>query len=260
MITGRGRRLWVRAIGEVQVRAGRPRRLFGLIQDITERRRLEGEMLAIARDDRERAVRGLHDDLGQALTGMSLMLRCLSKRLPIGEPRLADEFETLIALMNRSIGTCRSLAKGLSPASASHGGLLEAVRELVDAFAQARGIAVRVRWRGSIDLTALQAEQLLTLVQGGIIWMGDHGNAARIVVSLIARGATRMLTVAGDCSSAAALKSRGATDLSLLKRRANLSGATLEVRARPAKGPFTRCTLRVLHPATLPRAQEAALC
>jgi signal transduction histidine kinase len=149
MITARGRRLWVRAIGQVQVRAGRARRLFGLIQDITERRRLEREILDIARYDRERAVRGLHDDLGQALTGMSLMLR---------------------------------------------------------------------------------------------------------------RGTTLVLAVSGDCISVQTLESSAAADLSVLRRRAKLSGATLEVLARRRARALLRCTLRVLRSPAPQLAEEASLC
>ncbi|MEZ4383850.1 MAG: ATP-binding protein [Nannocystaceae bacterium] len=45
-VTGSGRRLWVRALGEPEVEGGRVVRLFGTFQDITERRRLTDEFAA----------------------------------------------------------------------------------------------------------------------------------------------------------------------------------------------------------------------
>ncbi|KAB0583969.1 PAS domain-containing protein [Ideonella dechloratans] len=41
MVTARGRTIWVRAVGEVEFENGQPVRLFGALQDITERRAAE---------------------------------------------------------------------------------------------------------------------------------------------------------------------------------------------------------------------------
>ena len=47
-VTARGRHIWVNAIGQVELRAGRPHRLYGTFQDVTQR--VEAE-LAIARSE-----------------------------------------------------------------------------------------------------------------------------------------------------------------------------------------------------------------
>jgi len=44
LITGKGRRLWVRALGSVQFENNRPFRLYGAIQDITEKKESEEEI------------------------------------------------------------------------------------------------------------------------------------------------------------------------------------------------------------------------
>src|SRR5436305_402481 len=48
---------------------------------IEERKRLENELLEIAENERRRIGFDLHDDLGQKLTGVSLMLKGLEQRL-----------------------------------------------------------------------------------------------------------------------------------------------------------------------------------
>lgn len=56
--TARGRRVWARAVGEVEFEDGRPVRLFGAFQDITERRRLHQQS-----EEREAFLRLLTDSL-----------------------------------------------------------------------------------------------------------------------------------------------------------------------------------------------------
>lgn len=43
-ITARGRHIWVRAVGEVVVKEGKPERLYGTFQDVTERKQTQSEL------------------------------------------------------------------------------------------------------------------------------------------------------------------------------------------------------------------------
>jgi len=53
-ITNSGRRIWVRSVGSLEKEHGRPRRIVGAMQDVTERKLLEQRLA-----DRERALRDL---------------------------------------------------------------------------------------------------------------------------------------------------------------------------------------------------------
>ncbi|MFO1320137.1 MAG: CHASE domain-containing protein [Burkholderiales bacterium] len=44
VITGRGHRIWVRAVGQVAVHDGRPIKAYGAVQDVTEQRAIEAEL------------------------------------------------------------------------------------------------------------------------------------------------------------------------------------------------------------------------
>ena len=50
-------------------------------RDITERKRLEQEILDVSGRERQSIGRDLHDGLGQELTGVALMLRGLARRV-----------------------------------------------------------------------------------------------------------------------------------------------------------------------------------
>jgi signal transduction histidine kinase len=242
MINAAGRRLWVRVTGRVQLRGGRPRRLFGLIQDITERRRLEQELLEISRHDRQQAVVGLHDDLGQALTGLSLMLRCLSKRASAIAPALTPDVESIIGLTNEAIGTCRTLAKGLMPVSQDHGGFLSALRELARTYGESRGLAITVSQHGTPDLGMDQLDQLFRIAQDAVVILASREHTTRVKVSLGARQELLVLTVSGDGTDDI-VETKLASDVYMLDRRAKLLGAALEISGRRRGGTRIRCAL-----------------
>ena len=51
-----------------------------VVQDVSERKQLEAEIIEVANHERRRLAADLHDGLGQELTGVSLMLRSLATR------------------------------------------------------------------------------------------------------------------------------------------------------------------------------------
>jgi signal transduction histidine kinase len=246
MITGRGRRHWVRAVGQVQRRGDQLRRVYGTVQEITEQRRLEQEMLAIARYDEDRTVSGLRDDLGQVLTGTSLMLRCLAKRMNSDAPWLSPDIEPIITVVNRAIGACSSLAKMLAPVSTDHGGSSAALRELAQAYGQSRGIDILVRECGiwSETVSASTSEQIFRIAQGALALVAEHGGATQVSIRIGVRHSSLILTVCGDTPASHITGSEVVRDVSMLRRRAKLLGAIIQIGPLPRGGMRVRCILR----------------
>ena len=58
---------------DIELSAGK--RILVVVQDVSERKRLEAQITEIASHERRRLSADLHDGLGQELTGISLMLR-----------------------------------------------------------------------------------------------------------------------------------------------------------------------------------------
>ena len=100
------------------------------VTDITERKRLEQEILDVSSRERQSIGRDLHDGLGQELTGIALMLRSLATRLKHEFAEGVASINEIVALVNQSIETARSLARGLLPVRTESGGLPFALREL----------------------------------------------------------------------------------------------------------------------------------
>src|SRR5207237_5561650 len=81
---------------------------------LEERRRLENELLEIAEKERRRIGFDLHDDLGQKLTGLLLMVKGLQRKLVNQEHPEADAAVKIDALMDDMIRHTHDLAHNCS--------------------------------------------------------------------------------------------------------------------------------------------------
>jgi signal transduction histidine kinase len=214
-------------------------------------------VLDIARHDQQRAVSGLRDDIGQALTGISLMLRTLTTDIAERAPARVPDVEQLIGLVNRSIGACRSLAKGLSPVSLDHGGLITALRELAEVYVEARGIPILIRERGpcSSAIDEAIAGHLFRIAQDAVVRAIEHGGVSQVLVCLGMRRDTVILTITGDGCRLGVCHAE--KDLNIMRRRAKLAGAAIEIVPRLRGGTRVRCSLQ-LSSASRARGSSAA--
>ena len=114
----------------------------GIIRDITERKRLEREVLEISTAERLEIGQDLHDNLGQHLTGIALKLKSMSQALAKKSLPEAEEGERLTDFVNQAIGRVRDLARGLVLIDFEAGGICPAIRELVKRVRNITGVSV----------------------------------------------------------------------------------------------------------------------
>src|SRR4029079_2203630 len=94
---------------------------LAVLNDVTERKRLERGIIEIANREQQRIGSDLHDGLGQELTGIALMLRRVAAQLTKEKSSARLDVEDVIGLVNHVIENTRSLARGLSPVSTQSG-------------------------------------------------------------------------------------------------------------------------------------------
>jgi signal transduction histidine kinase len=90
--------------------AGKPISIATTERDITERKRLEEEMLEIPMREREQIGREMHDSLGQMLTGIAIKSKSLEldlKSKSLEESRPAVSPKRFILLILRLAALCR---------------------------------------------------------------------------------------------------------------------------------------------------------
>jgi PAS domain S-box-containing protein len=241
-----GQLVWAfSAASAVRDSDGRLRYIVSMVLDITERKRLQGEILEISARERRRLGYNLHDGLGQHLSGTAFKAKCLEEALAEAAPAHAAAAEEIVQLINRAISQTRALARGLDPIEVEVGGLVSALQGL--ASETEKLFAIRCRFScncPTLPLEAPQALHLFHIVQEAINNAARHGEARHIDVELAADNGQLRLAIRDD-GKGFPTGPQPATGLGMrtMRYRADSIGASLRVRSRPVRGVEVECVL-----------------
>jgi two-component system, NarL family, sensor histidine kinase UhpB len=186
----------------------------------TERRESGRRALRAQEAERARVARGLHDEVGQVLTGVLLQLE--------GEGR-SDEAKVAV---RQALDEVRRIARELRPEMLEHLGLVSALTELARKFAGQSGL--RIERRFADDLPPLSDEAELTVyrvAQESLTNVARHAQASRVEVALEPGAGSVVLRVVDDgrgMDETAALDGHGG--LRGMRERAVLVGGALAVK------------------------------
>jgi signal transduction histidine kinase len=223
--------------------AGETRSLV-VIQDVSERKHLEREIIEIANRERRRQGSDLHDGLGQELTGISLMLRSLATRLGAGAAQVAPELDEIIGLVNHAIQSARTMALGLSPVTRQNGGLESALSTLAGWARENYRLDVRLKLTtpAPLNLDEAAATHLYLIAQEAINNAVKHGRSRSVDVSLRTNKNVITLGVADDgigiTNNPVRTKGMG---LKIMEYRAGMIGGSLQIRQLKRGGTRVRC-------------------
>jgi PAS domain S-box-containing protein len=106
--------------------------VLGIGFDVTDRKRLEREVIEAAEQERRRIGQDLHDELGQQLTGAAFISEVLSRSLAGAERAEAEDARQLTELINSVLADARDLSRLLSPVDIFADGLADALQDLAD--------------------------------------------------------------------------------------------------------------------------------
>jgi PAS domain S-box-containing protein len=209
------------------------------MRDITERKRLEQEILDVSGRERQSIGRDLHDGLGQELTGIALMLRGLSSRIQQRCPDVVENVNEVIGHLNQSIETARSLARGLLPVRTETGGLSAALRALAARSRDLYGLEVTFSSEVCPEFifTETDASHLYRITQEALTNASRHGHASLVDISLIAKEDGFTLRI-GDNGGGIVRTAPSATGMGLkiMKYRSDMIGARFEIAANQPRG------------------------
>lgn len=206
--------------------------MLAMVEDITQRRSLEREIIEIANREQRRIGSDLHDGLGQELTGIALMLRGLSARIRKDGGPGATEAEEIVALVNKTIESTRQLARGLSPVTIERGGLPFALRSLAARATDMYGCHVRFGSKvwPQLTLEASPCNHLYRIAQEAITNAVRHGHATEVSIDLHANGEDVKLTVSDNGRGLpAGVDLAQGMGLRIMRYRANIVGGTVDI-------------------------------
>lgn len=233
-----------------------------VLQDVSERRQLEREVLSIASHERHRLGADLHDGLGQELTGVSLTLRSLATRLNRGAVLGEHDLDEVITLVNQSIESTRAMAHGMSPVTLEEGGIAAALHTLAERSGVAYGIRVRARTSNTAHrpVEPTLAYHLYRIAQEAIANAVKHGACRTAIVDLRITAKVATLTIDDDGTGIGIGADHGKGDgmgLKIMTYRARLVGGTVSVAPRADGGTRVTCSCP-LKATRAPRARRTA--
>lgn len=233
------------------------RRLYSFLRDITERVRLERQIMEIG--DRAQANFGqeIHDGLCQMLVSAAFDAYSLRQRLAANAAAEEPMLNRLCQVLDEAITEGRRLAHGLFPVRLSDDGLAAALRDLVRSQGRHAGLRTRFAEDGGPVLIGdnASATHLFRIAQEALNNAVKHARARRLAVRLAQTPQFLILTVTDDGTGICA-EARNGTGLGLhiMDYRARALGGALQICALPGGGTEVLCRV----PLPLPRRSAPA--
>ncbi|MFE8016947.1 sensor histidine kinase [Streptomyces antibioticus] len=203
-----------------------------------ERATASARVLLAQEAERRRIAQELHDEVGQSMTAILLVLGRAADDAP--EP-LRAQLHQAQEITRGSLDEVRRLVRRLRPGVLEDLGLVSALTSLTHDFATHTGLHVVRRF--DADLPALDPEAELVLyrvAQESLTNTARHADAGRVDVSLRGAGEAMVLEIADD-GRGTEVACEGA-GIRGMRERALLAGATLDITSTPGTGTRIRLT------------------
>ncbi len=217
---------------------------LAIVRDVTERKRLEKEVLEISSREQQRIGQDLHDGLGQHLTGISFLAKALERKLAAqSRPEAADAGE-IARLVVQALSQTRNLARGLFPVELELNGLYSALRDLAGSLEKMFKITCALDFDSAVLIQdRVTATHVFRIVQEAINNSVKHGKAKNVTVCLRRVGEDNELKVHDDGSGFLAEHpaARG-LGLRIMDYRARRIAGQLEIRPGANGGTIVTCT------------------
>jgi PAS domain S-box-containing protein len=233
------------AVSEVDIEG---QKIFtGVVRDISERRRMEQEILRISELERRRIGQDLHDGLGQMLTGIGLISQNLARRLRAEGQESAEDVEEIAELIRAADVQARGLAKGLVPVEVEAQGLSAALRQLARNAERLFGIRCTFREYGAAshhDSNVIT--HVYRIAQEAVSNAVKHGRASEVNITL-AWGADHWRLRIRDNGVGFPEKVDGAAGMGvhIMRYRARIVEGNLDIRRGGRGGTVVTCTIPV---------------
>jgi signal transduction histidine kinase len=215
----------------------------GIAREVTERRRLEKEILEISTREQRRIGHDLHDGVCQQLSGIALIADTLAGKLDEQHSGDAGDAHKITELVNKANKQARGLARGLFPLQLEENGLVAALEELAEnasAFFNTR--CEFVCESPVVVLEHIMAHHLFYIAQEAILNAVKHGKPTLIQVQLSADGDGYKLIVRDNGSGVVfPLPNARGMGIRIMKYRARMIGAEVDIAARPEGGTEVVC-------------------
>lgn len=212
------------------------------IRDISNRRRLEADLLHVAADERRRIAQDLHDGLCQEISAVHFALAGLARQLDTNQAQEAAQARKLTQALEQTLDHTRKIAHGLAPIKDDEDDLVSALTRLARTTEELCGFKCRLRTdSGCHDLDRDVSNQVYRIAQEALNNIQRHAKASQVEIDLRATEVEIILRITDDGIGIQPLTGSNGNGLRFMRFRAAAINGSLHLRNRPAGGTEILC-------------------
>jgi two-component system sensor histidine kinase UhpB len=184
-------------------------------------------------EERQRIARGLHDEVGQTMTGVLLLLKRLAHDARLEQHAALSEAQ---AAVKASLEDVRRTAQELRPEILDHLGLTSGLTNLARTFSERTGIPVRRQLPSRLPRLDPKVELVLYRVaQEGLTNAARHSGASEVTLTLEHDADSVVLRVLDNGRGFDGKHAEGG-GLRGIRERALIVGGAVAIKPAPAGG------------------------
>ena len=218
--------------------------VVALFHDITDRKKIERQIVEISAREQRRIGHDLHDGIGQELAAVTYRVRALEGRFP-QEKKMTSETKEIRTLLEATLARTRDLAKFLQPVAVDSTGLMESLRELARTTTRLYRIDCSFKAGRAVLVPDPEvAHNVFRIAQEAIHNAVRHGKPGKLEIGLRRREERVELSVSNNGKTFAPGGRKGGMGLHIMEYRARLMGAEFSVRANTPRGTVVQCVFQ----------------
>jgi len=210
-------------------------RAAALTKEVTERERLQRELLQVSEREQRRIGQDLHDGLCQHLAGTAIAGQVLREKLARHHLSETADAQRIVELIQEGVLLSRRSAKGLHPVEFDAGGLMLALEEFADTTSKLFRISCRFECESPVLVHDGETAEHMYRI--------DHGHAHNIVIRLETVEDGQELRIEDDGVGMPDAPSTEGMGLRIMQNRALVIGGRFRMERRDGGGTIVCCSL-----------------
>lgn len=239
---------------------GKPYQFVVIHNEITQRKELEEALsslpqriIAAQESEREWISREIHDDLGQSLATLKMLIQSGFQDHSLNIVNQKKTFQKTVQYLDGIITKTRNLAAGLRPSTFEVLGFKASLRSLINNFRSDKRIKVRVRM-SALDGIKFKGEAInfYRIIQEVLTNILSHAQAHSVQIIFLRQAEWLIARITDDgkgfvvenpCLNSSA---QGGLGLSTMQERATLLGGKLKISSAPNQGTVITLTVPIV--------------
>jgi len=223
-----------------------------ILREVTERVRAE-EALRLSKQklqylasashaarepEQSRIARELHDELGQALTALKMMVAWVDQKIGRKDIELTGKLDRMAKLIDNTLEATRRISSELRPLILDDLGLIPALESVIEGFVDRTGVVCDFSVDGELELDDARKSAVFRIVQEALTNVARHAKATQVEVRIAHRDSIISIDVRdnGVGFNLPDERSRYSRGLLGMRERAYLLGGTFSINSAPGKG------------------------